>query len=176
MEGRFISKDPAGFDGGDVNLYAMTDNNPINFNDPTGLVKWSGTLTAFTAVDGIGAGGFTFDLTSECINNYRLRIKGFASTVAVGAGLKWIKYTGTKSSASFYDDYSTPNPNAANGFAGVISAGAAFRGKGYSFSTIKLGHLISNFGGGPEKGFDFSAGVYLGASTVLSSQKLPCCQ
>ena len=34
---RFISEDPIGFDGGDVNLYAYCGNNPINFADPFGL-------------------------------------------------------------------------------------------------------------------------------------------
>jgi hypothetical protein len=53
--GRFISKDPIGFAGGDVNLYRYVDsvgkvpmetnlyqyagNNPINFIDPLGLEK-----------------------------------------------------------------------------------------------------------------------------------------
>jgi len=37
MEGRFISKDPISFKGGDVNLYGYTGNNPINFTDPSGL-------------------------------------------------------------------------------------------------------------------------------------------
>ena len=35
--GRFISKDPIGFEGGDTNLYAYAGNNPVNFVDPTGL-------------------------------------------------------------------------------------------------------------------------------------------
>ena len=35
--GRFISEDPLGFNGGDVNLYAYTGNNPINRIDPLGL-------------------------------------------------------------------------------------------------------------------------------------------
>jgi RHS repeat-associated protein len=35
--GRFISEDPIGFDGGDVNLYAYVWNNPTNFVDPEGL-------------------------------------------------------------------------------------------------------------------------------------------
>jgi len=35
--GRFISEDPIGFGGGDVNLYAYVGNNPVNFVDPLGL-------------------------------------------------------------------------------------------------------------------------------------------
>jgi RHS repeat-associated protein len=37
--GRFLKQDPKGFDGGDVNFYAYTFNNPINFTDPFGLQK-----------------------------------------------------------------------------------------------------------------------------------------
>ena len=35
---RFISEDPAGFEGGDVNLYAYVGNNPMNWVDPFGLL------------------------------------------------------------------------------------------------------------------------------------------
>ncbi|MBI5695638.1 MAG: RHS repeat-associated core domain-containing protein [Nitrospirae bacterium] len=35
--GRFISEDPLGFGGGDVNLMGYVGNNPVNFVDPTGL-------------------------------------------------------------------------------------------------------------------------------------------
>jgi RHS repeat-associated protein len=34
--GRFISEDPAGFDGGDTNLYAYVLDNPTNYTDPSG--------------------------------------------------------------------------------------------------------------------------------------------
>jgi len=37
--GRFISEDPLGFRGGDVNIYAYVGNNPTNLADPTG--QWS---------------------------------------------------------------------------------------------------------------------------------------
>ncbi|MFN0316315.1 MAG: RHS repeat-associated core domain-containing protein, partial [Burkholderiales bacterium] len=36
--GRFISEDPLGFEAG-VNFYAYVGNNPLNANDPTGLVN-----------------------------------------------------------------------------------------------------------------------------------------
>jgi RHS repeat-associated protein len=35
--GRFINKDPIGFLGGDLNLYAYVGNNPVNWIDPFGL-------------------------------------------------------------------------------------------------------------------------------------------
>jgi RHS repeat-associated protein len=38
--GRFISEDPSGFDGWDVNLYAYVGGNPVLRIDPQGL-KWS---------------------------------------------------------------------------------------------------------------------------------------
>lgn len=34
---RFISEDPIGFDGGDINLYGYVWNEPISFDDPLGL-------------------------------------------------------------------------------------------------------------------------------------------
>jgi RHS repeat-associated protein len=37
MEGRFISKDPIGFAGGDVNLYRYVQNDSVNWIDPEGL-------------------------------------------------------------------------------------------------------------------------------------------
>lgn len=40
--GRFISQDPIRYVGRSLNLYAYVDNNPINFTDPSGLIKYHG--------------------------------------------------------------------------------------------------------------------------------------
>ena len=37
VTGRFLSIDPLGYAGGDVNLYRFVRNNPVNFIDPWGL-------------------------------------------------------------------------------------------------------------------------------------------
>lgn len=52
MEGRFISRDPIGFDGGDMVLYGYTKNNPINYADPSGLTGASGSWSNGNVSDG----------------------------------------------------------------------------------------------------------------------------
>jgi RHS repeat-associated protein len=44
MEGRFLSKDPISFAGGDVNLYAYVKSNPINYRDPYGTNPIAGAI------------------------------------------------------------------------------------------------------------------------------------
>lgn len=38
--GRFLSEDPIGFSGNDINLYGYVWNNPVSFRDPLGLDGW----------------------------------------------------------------------------------------------------------------------------------------
>lgn len=97
----------------------------------------------------------------------KIRIKGFASFGAGGAGAKVTKWSGSGSSSSFYDYFPCPNVSAANG-------GAAFYGVsfvtvgGISWGQMTLGHLFQH---GPSlttgvAGLDISAMIGMGASTV----------
>nr|WP_320194132.1 RHS repeat-associated core domain-containing protein [uncultured Desulfobacter sp.] len=71
--GRFISEDPLGFDGGDVNLYAYVQNNPVMSVDPLGL--WQVSFGG-----GFGLAGYiTFGN-----NNGRWNIGG---GIGIGVGL-----------------------------------------------------------------------------------------
>jgi RHS repeat-associated protein len=63
--GRFISEDPIGFSGGDVNLYGYVHNNPVSKIDPLGLLdtgiykdlSQTAQQTAPAITGGIAAGG-----------------------------------------------------------------------------------------------------------------------
>lgn len=54
--GRFLSEDPIGFEGGDVNVYNYTSGNPVNWVDPEGLVEVS--PGHYDSPFGSGPGGY----------------------------------------------------------------------------------------------------------------------
>jgi RHS repeat-associated protein len=57
--GRFITRDPISFAGGDGNLYGYVENNPINFVDPFGLINLGKTATGFLSMtDGVTMVGY----------------------------------------------------------------------------------------------------------------------
>lgn len=57
--GVFLSEDPLGFGGGDVNLRRYTANDPLSFIDPYGLIRWPKVIQGGSevAVAGIMFGG-----------------------------------------------------------------------------------------------------------------------
>lgn len=65
MAGRWLSRDPASFAAGDVNLYGFVGNNSVNFVDPTGLV--AGVDDIF--VIGSGAVAASVVLSSPPVQN-----------------------------------------------------------------------------------------------------------
>nr|VFK45843.1 MAG: RHS repeat-associated core domain-containing protein [Candidatus Kentron sp. TC] len=51
--GRFLTEDPLGFEAG-INFYRYVDNNPVNFNDPSGMIIPQMIGGAVNALAGIG--------------------------------------------------------------------------------------------------------------------------
>jgi RHS repeat-associated protein len=55
--GRWLSKDPILFAGGDMNLYGYVMQDPINYIDPTGNIKLVSPATPVTSFLSIATGG-----------------------------------------------------------------------------------------------------------------------
>jgi len=68
--GRFISEDPIGFGGGDVNLYRYVGNSPSNYVDPLGFLKFK----FVEAQDGV--------LIESDENNFFLRITNLKTRIS----------------------------------------------------------------------------------------------
>jgi RHS repeat-associated protein len=75
--GRWLSKDPIGFSGGDTNLYGYVLNDPVNLIDPsglfvpvTGVVLVGGGLFVGTGVVLVGAGLAYLYYTDPAFQNY----------------------------------------------------------------------------------------------------------
>ncbi len=56
QQGRFLTRDPIGYDGG-INLYSYTQNNPVNWMDPDGTDAFDNGIIAVTTTLGGLAGG-----------------------------------------------------------------------------------------------------------------------
>ena len=67
--GKFISEDPIGYEGGDVNLYRYVENNPILFYDPSGLVTDYGISCppGYHSEGGLHSACCVKDADKECV-------------------------------------------------------------------------------------------------------------
>ncbi len=101
--GRFISEDPIGFEGGDVNLYAYVGNNPVNLVDPNGLFSFTthvyigymggreaGRGRIWSALYGLGVAVvdlFTLDSSKNSVHINAMVAEGQTSAQAIKATL-----------------------------------------------------------------------------------------
>jgi RHS repeat-associated protein len=89
---RFISEDPIGFLGGDLNLYGYASENPLSYIDPTGNCPWCVALL----IGGASGAGFDF-LYQLLLNggNYQcIDWSSIGSSAFTGAALSTLGPTG----------------------------------------------------------------------------------
>lgn len=108
VAGRFISRDPIGFAGGDVNLYGYVQNDPVNFVDPNGLIliQINRAIKAAFATSESRA-SFVVDTASAIIQKItNIPIPSVSSVVStsVGIGLGSVAYILTNPSDSIVNE------------------------------------------------------------------------
>jgi RHS repeat-associated protein len=75
--GRFLSRDPLGFGGGDMNFYRYVGNSPVDLIDPSGaqgweeILLWCGVLAAAGLISGCGGQTTPADLCREACTKVR---------------------------------------------------------------------------------------------------------
>ncbi len=121
---RFLSPDPLGFGGGDVNLYRYVGNDPVDFRDPLGLMSG--------ASYDMGSGTWSFD--------------GMTYKPGAGGG------PGGGTATSTVGGYSDIGPNAPGGFSYTVSTEIVGAGIA-DLSGIGGGGLVAVQLGGPNAQF-----------------------
>jgi RHS repeat-associated protein len=140
---RFISEDPIGYAGGDINLFAYASNSPTNFRDPSGkfvpMAVVGATLCATGAVTGAAA--------YQALSGRKSTFLGFLAGAAVGC----VGGIGLGSLVGLAVEWAFPTLMAAGGevqlWAGVSATvasveaatyGRALVGSTFSGSAIRL--------------------------------------
>jgi len=160
--GRFISEDPIGFEGGDVNLYAYVGNNPVNLIDPNGELAffWHFGIT-YVAARNSGSG--IWNSLKLAWNAMAVDFNGSAGGTSVGdtsqhgMGATFpVRQTRAEAIASTneYIRTSIGNGNlsgalhAAQDLATPGHAGQPFSGLGWNWESVKhiAGDVFPSFG------------------------------
>ncbi len=152
--GRFISEDPIGFTGGDINLYGYVRNNPLNFIDP------KGTQVRSDRKEGATPG----DLTKSNFREFACALDGYNPliTLETGGGVQFGPIGGSDSIQAafnpftgelcFYSRLCSGNGGATGilataGFQGGLALGSA-QGSKATGPEIELFGDATAFGGG----------------------------
>lgn len=117
--GRFISEDPKGFDGGDVNLYAYVHDDPVNFVDPWGLDPFGnpGSYLGSAANSSANWSSFPGYKPQNPYPNFQ-KVSDWVTNPAHSSAIISSTIAGAKAGAE------TKNP-----YAGLIVGGAALAGE-----------------------------------------------
>ena len=166
--GRYITSDPIGLKGG-FNTYSYVGSNPVLRIDPLGLVRWDGKYYFIGAgFRVITVGRYIFNLTSQCVDGVKYKVKVIATGKGVGASP--LPVTNTGGGITFRDNRSVPEPDVFNGEFVSLSAGVAW-GIGYGYSAIRLGEATAT-GWNVYAGIDASISEIAGNAIVVKKERL----
>jgi len=126
---RFINKDPIGFLGGDLNLYAYVVNNPVRYVDPWGLEYFDANFSA-----GWFGAGITFGVMIDT------RTQGYYSYLGGGIMTPGFSFAITKSPQS-------PSRGWSIGLQGQGLVGIGAAQGGYSFGECGGFFYETGYGG-----------------------------
>jgi RHS repeat-associated protein len=100
--GRWTTRDPIGFTGGDTNLYGYVFTDPVNMIDPAGLwgIGIGGQVTGGVGVGGAVGIGVFYDWTKNSIHVYGQFGGGNFGGVGLSGG---VALTAVRDSASFWN-------------------------------------------------------------------------
>ena len=177
VTGRYIQSDPIGVAGG-LNAYAYASANPVGRIDPSGLVDWTGTIRGLSVTRGPGAGSFSIELISQCVDGRRARV----DILAVGPGLGFGADVSFEMSGIEVKDRNRDlRPAELNGLFALSSASAT-PGIGIGLYVIAIGvdSGMAPTNGATGRGFGLTYGLgagvnnYIGSSTVLDFEYENC--
>jgi RHS repeat-associated protein len=166
--GRWISKDPIRFDGGDTDVYAYAGNDPVNGSDPSGLTWWESLGMLWDWVTGTGPAQQAFGPGSNQVTDMMNapgveRARDFfnqkngrspacggepasqgVTNYGAGFGLSGLWNAGTNSTQQFVGSYTvdiTPNPDGSYTFtlSNTTSVTSALYGVGPSWDRSSFG-------------------------------------
>lgn len=149
--GRYLQSDPLGLKDG-PSTYAYAANNPARWTDPTGLVKWTGSISIGKFSYGpkigkiriplFGYADVTLDVTSECVDGKRVvaMIEGYDLDSQDWRHVGFFAFSGD---VKLEDNYAYPSIASLEG-AFELDSFSLVRGTG----IVSSGSAMGNFDGG----------------------------
>jgi hypothetical protein len=164
---------------GGLNTYGYVSGNPVNKSDPFGLIEWTGQTTGAVITDIVGAGGFSIELTSECVDGKKAKVNLVAAGPALGLGAL-VDFS--VSDIKVKDKHDKITPSTLNGYFQYTTIGYAM-GPGYGAYAIAIGTNghgefsktgATGSGHGEYKGYGLGASSLAGSSTVTNVEYSSC--
>jgi len=186
--GRYLEADPIGIQGGTNHLYSYIKDNPINYEDHSGLkggpCKWHGTIKIkagslpIYGYAGVGAGTADMELESDCCcrGNYCTKASGtyraYLGLASLGGPISYSEQS-IELEGPVWPSIGDPVGEF------VISSGnvSDICGDGIGYSGMVTGSLISPLGISEFKGIDIGFSGILGKTSFVGfGYKCRCCK